>query len=128
MAPERRRECPRARTRLPGTALRTCFEMVDLARREHTAGRVDREKNRLPRVYSPGAKYRRSISKHVLSRLDGFWLGDCRVGQANRAHGGASVACRTREILRCVVYRWFGLRSPTKDFRDLVPPYMNSPG
>ena len=46
-----------------------------------------------------------------------------RVGQANRYPGGASVAANTFAKRQRVALRLIGSRSPTKDLRDLDPPY-----
>jgi hypothetical protein len=45
------------------------------------------------------------------------------VGQANLAHGGASVAEARHVCQQSVTDELIGLRSPTHGLRDLEPPY-----
>ena len=47
----------------------------------------------------------------------------CRVGQANRDSGGASVAATRPAGPQSAEPRLIGLRSPTRSWRDLDPPY-----
>ena len=48
---------------------------------------------------------------------------NCRVGQANRGPGGASVAATWLAGPKIAGPRLIGLRSPTRGLRDLDPPY-----